>query len=1098
MTRNGVLNSDPLWYKDAIIYEVHVKTFCDGNADGIGDFSGLIQKLDYLEDLGVTAIWLLPFYPSPLRDDGYDIADYRNIHPDYGTMADFKKLLREAHARGIRVITELVINHTSDKHAWFQKSRTAKPGSNWRNFYVWSDDPKKYSEARIIFKDFEHSNWSFDPVANAYYWHRFYHHQPDLNFDNPRVHAEVIKLLDFWFNLGVDGLRLDAVPYLYEREGTNCENLPETYAFLQKLRAHIDKNHQNKMLLAEANQWPEDSVKYFGTGDSCHMAFHFPIMPRMFMALEMENKYPVLDILDQTPRIPENCQWALFLRNHDELTLEMVTDEERDYMYSMYSKDPRARINLGIRRRLAPLLGNDRRKIELMNALLFTMPGSPVLYYGDEIGMGDNYYLGDRDGVRTPMQWSSDKNAGFSTANPQRLYLPIIIDPEYHYESVNVETQERSSASLLWWMRRLIDLRRQCKSLGRGNLTFLPLDDPKILAYVRSFQDETILVVTNLSRYSRMAEINLSPYEGYTPEEIFGGSRFKTIEKTPYVLSLSPYGYYLFRLHSPDQKITGTGLPVLEALSLEALLTDKTLRSGFEKRILPAYLKKQHWFGGRTRRIRSLSLSAWPRIQPDKNWFVLFIETIYDDGEPEIHILPLAQVPFEEEHNIGSIAQLTINGEKTLLIDAVKDEEFCLELLRLICERKKTGLPGHRFSGMSTARSRRLFAGSNDLTPKVDADEQSNTTIRYGQHLILKLFRKTELGVHPDLEVVRFLTQHAKFKHVPAYAGSLEFAPPEGGSIVLGLLEAFVPNQGELWQLTLDQVARFYERALALPDEVEIALPNNTNPYHINLTAFPQDIQSLFAGDEIQGATLLGQRTAQMHKSLAKDFGDESFTPEPFSQLYQRSLYQSMRNLGREQFRALKAKWPSLSETIRAQAEIVIGLEPVLIERQGGIIRQKLRAQKTRIHGDLHLGQVLATRNDFVIFDFEGDPERRLSERRIKRSPLRDVAAMLRSFQFAAYHPLIERSVIRESDIGYLTPFADLWYLAMGQAFLKGYFEDFETNPMLPREREHIDSMLTAFLVEKALLEVGRYIKTKPEWLIIPLRGLVHLLNEDE
>ncbi|HZT78791.1 MAG TPA: maltose alpha-D-glucosyltransferase, partial [Gemmataceae bacterium] len=473
---------DPLWYKDAIIYELHVRAFFDSTGDGVGDFRGLVQKLDYLQDLGVTAVWVLPFYPSPLRDDGYDIADYTGIHPMYGSLGDFQQFLREAHRRGLRVITELVINHTSDQHPWFQRARRAPRGSPERNFYVWSDTTEKYREARIIFKDFESSNWAWDPVAGQFYWHRFYSHQPDLNYDNPAVWKAVEEVFDFWMAMGIDGFRLDAIPYLYEREGTSCENLPETHAYLKALRRHVEEKFPGRMLLAEANQWPEDSVAYFGQGDECNMAFHFPVMPRLFMAIRMEDRFPILDILQQTPPIPETCQWAMFLRNHDELTLEMVTDEDRDYMYGVYAQDPQARINLGIRRRLAPLLQNNRAKIELMNGLLFSLPGTPVIYYGDEIGMGDNIYLGDRNGVRTPMQWSAERNAGFSKANPQKLYLPVIIDPEYHYEAVNVEAQQANPNSLLWWMKRLIALRKRYRAFGRGSLEFLTPDNPKVLA----------------------------------------------------------------------------------------------------------------------------------------------------------------------------------------------------------------------------------------------------------------------------------------------------------------------------------------------------------------------------------------------------------------------------------------------------------------------------------------------------------------------------------------------------------------------------------------------------------------------------------------
>jgi maltose alpha-D-glucosyltransferase/alpha-amylase len=533
---------DPHWYRDAIIYSLRVRAFYDSNGDGIGDLSGLTEKLDYLEDLGVTALWLLPFYPSPQRDDGYDISNYVDVHPEVGALADFRTLLREAYRRNLRVITELVLNHTSDEHPWFQRARRAKPGSVERDFYVWSDTPSRYSEARIIFKDFEKSNWTWDPVAKAFYWHRFYSHQPDLNFDNPSVRKALLRVLDFWFELGVDGLRLDAVPYLYEREGTNCENLPETFAFLEELRSHVDEKFEDRMLLAEANQWPEDAVRYLEGGKRCHMAFHFPIMPRMFMALRMEERFPITEILSQTPALPENCQWGMFLRNHDELTLEMVTDEERDYMYDAYGRDPTTRINLGIRRRLAPLLDNNRRKIELLNLLLFSLPGTPILYYGDEIGMGDNTHLGDRNGVRTPMQWSADKNAGFSRANPQRLYLPVIVDPEHHFQSVNVETQQSNPSSLLWWTKRLIGLRKKYPVFGRGSCRFLDPGNPKVLAFIRELDEERVLVVANLSRFAQFVELDLSQLQGLVPVELFGRTKFPILRETPFVLTPGPHG----------------------------------------------------------------------------------------------------------------------------------------------------------------------------------------------------------------------------------------------------------------------------------------------------------------------------------------------------------------------------------------------------------------------------------------------------------------------------------------------------------------------------------------------------------------------------
>ncbi|HSQ15919.1 MAG TPA: maltose alpha-D-glucosyltransferase, partial [Candidatus Binatia bacterium] len=611
--KRSLLGDDPFWYQDAVIYELHVRSFFDSDDDGIGDFRGLTEKLDYLQDLGVTALWVLPFYPSPLKDDGYDISNYTAVNPAYGELSDFRLFLREAHHRGLRVITELVLNHTSDQHPWFQRARRSPPGSKWRDFYVWSDSPEKYRDARIIFKDFESSNWTWDPVANAYYWHRFYSHQPDLNFDSPEVRRIMLTTMQFWLAMGVDGLRLDAVPYLYEREGTSCENLAETHKALKTIRKRVDERYPNRMLLAEANQWPEDAAAYFGDGDECHMAYHFPLMPRMFMAIRMEDRYPITDILSQTPPIHANCQWALFLRNHDELTLEMVTDEERDYMYRVYANDPHARINLGIRRRLYPLLGKDRKKFELMNALLLSLPGTPVLYYGDEIGMGDNIYIGDRNGVRTPMQWNSDRNAGFSRARSQKLFLPVTIDPDYHYETVNVEARQNNPSSMLWWMKRVIALRRQFKAFGRGTIEFLTPENHKVLAFLRSFGNELILVVANLSRFPQFVELDLSSHKGKVPVELVGKTEFPSIKDSPYFLTLGAHIFYWFSLESPDRETetatipAETPAPILNVKGGPDSLFRKDLRGTLE-RILPAYLRTRRWFGGKARRMK------WARI----------------------------------------------------------------------------------------------------------------------------------------------------------------------------------------------------------------------------------------------------------------------------------------------------------------------------------------------------------------------------------------------------------------------------------------------------------------------------------------------------
>ncbi|MGI4941868.1 MAG: maltose alpha-D-glucosyltransferase, partial [Janthinobacterium lividum] len=598
---------DPLWFKDAIIYQVHLKSFFDGNNDGVGDFAGLMEKLDYIAELGVTAIWMLPFYPSPRRDDGYDIADYRGVHPEYGTLADVRQFIEAAHARGLQVITELVINHTSDQHPWFQRARKAPKGSPERDFYVWSDDDGKYDGTRIIFLDTEKSNWTWDDEAQQYYWHRFYSHQPDLNFDNPVVMDEVLSVMRFWLDLGIDGLRLDAVPYLIEREGTNNENLPETHAILKRLRAEIDIHAPGRMLLAEANQWPEDAQVYFGEGDECHMSFHFPLMPRMYMAIAREDRFPITDIMRQTPEIPANCQWAVFLRNHDELTLEMVTSSERDYLWETYASDRRARLNLGIRRRLSPLLERDRRRIELMNGLLLSMPGTPVIYYGDEIGMGDNIHLGDRDGVRTPMQWSVDRNGGFSRCDPAQLVLPPIMDPIYGFAAVNVEAQARDQHSMLNWMRRMLAVRKRHQAFGRGVQRFLYPGNRKVLAYLRELPDgeqaETILCVYNLSRTAQAVELDLSAFEGRVPVDIVGGSVFPPIGQLTYLLTLPAYGFYWFQVataaqlpswHVPSPEM----LPEFQTLVVRSEMVD--LLAGLpsralERDILPGYLAKRRW-----------------------------------------------------------------------------------------------------------------------------------------------------------------------------------------------------------------------------------------------------------------------------------------------------------------------------------------------------------------------------------------------------------------------------------------------------------------------------------------------------------------------
>jgi len=1104
-----------LWYKDAIIYEVHVKTFCDSNNDGIGDFRGLSGKLPYLRDLGVTAIWVLPFYPSPLRDDGYDIADYRGIHPDYGTLRDFQEFLREAHALGMRVITELVLNHTSDQHPWFQKARRAKKGSPWRDFYVWSDTPDQYPDARIIFKDFESSNWSRDPIAKAYYWHRFYAHQPDLNFDNPRVHREMFRVIDFWLGMGVDGMRLDAVPYLYEREGTNCENLPETYEFLKKLRAYLDQKYPGRMLLAEANQWPEDAASYFGAGAACHMAFHFPLMPRMFMAVQMEDSFPIINILQQTPAIPLECQWALFLRNHDELTLEMVTDEERDYMYRIYARDPRARINLGIRRRLAPLMGDDRHKIELMNVLLFCLPGTPIIYYGDEIGMGDNYYLGDRNGVRTPMQWSPDRNAGFSPGNPQGLYLPVIIDPEYHYEALNVENQAKNPSSLLWWMKRLIDLRKRYKAFGWGSVEFITLENPKILVLLRKFEEQTILVLVNLSRSSQFVEINHPRFIGLYPEDMLGRTRFPAIKDSPYVIIVGPYGYHLMLLTEGGERAAPEGvLPeIAVAQDWENALSGGPLRQ-LEQSILPDYLQKCRWFQGKSRIVARLNLADRIPFAIDSSSVVLtLVEVSYTEGSTETYLLPLHHLPTDGGGDAiqngfpwAVVCGLKVDDRPGILYDGLANGQFRQLLLELIARRRGVRVAGGRLVGRPAPGFAALLGDKPLALPsQVGKGEQSNSAVIFDNTFFLKLYRRMEEGVHPEVEIGRFLTERTRFGQVAPLAGVLEYRRAGSEPVSLALLQGFVPSQGDAWSFTLNEVAQFLDRVLAHRDEAGMQSeleqakvqppPGSAGQGEAGAAGLSPGLLEMMGGFYPEMVELLGRRTGEFHLALCSRYDDDAFAPEPFALLYQRSVYQSMRTRAKKVLDLLRRNLPKIPEELHPDAEAVLRLEGEILALLQKFTVSKFPAWKSRIHGDFHLGQLLYTGNDFIIIDFEGEPVKSLSERRIKQSPLRDVAGMLRSFYYAANAVLRQRGQMREEDIPFLRPWAEAWCRYNAGIYLASYQKSVAGSGLIPTEPADAEVMLQTYLLDKALYELGYELNNRPDWVVIPLKGVLGLLQ---
>ena len=1220
---------DPLWYKDAIIYEIHVRAFSDSNNDGIGDFPGLISRLDYLSDLGVTCIWLLPFFPSPLRDDGYDIANYIDVNPSYGTLSDFKRFLDEAHQRNMQVMIELVINHTSDQHPWFQAARLAPPGSPEREMYVWSESDQLYKNARIIFTDTEKSNWTWDEAAQAYYWHRFFSHQPDLNWDNPRVMEEVLKAMRFWLDMGVDALRMDAIPYLVERDGTSCENLPETHDVIKAIRAAIDAEYANRLILAEANQWPADVRPYFGDGDECHMAFHFPLMPRIYMALRQEDRLPITDIMAQTPPIPDCCQWGLFLRNHDELTLEMVTDDERDYMYFAYSADPRMRINVGIRRRLAPLVDNNRRRIELLNSLLLSFPGTPILYYGDEIGMGDNIYLGDRNGVRTPMQWTSDRNAGFSKCDPARLYLPVVMDPIYGYQVVNVEAQLADQSSLLHWTRNMIALRKLFQVFGRGSLSFLNPSNRKILAYLRELEQddtthETVLCVANLSRFAQPVSLDLAAYEGREPVEMLGYVPFPTVTAEPYQLTLAPYSFLWLELQIPSSEANSLPepqlVPVADTARTEAppvdfatagwsgLLTASGLAQ--IESALPAWLARQRWFGAKSRRIQSASVRQWADLSVVESGIkdllpgdrstavpappaIFFVEVSYFDGEPDTYQLPLAistgnhADTVTSEHPNSVLTTLTSVSGVAVLHDATAREDFRQMVLMLI-ERNASvpltsllasgfsrglqhsdvdgngSLPasekkspaearaGHSANGLpvqplplhaqpgqaaseprtanpepSTANSQKseprespATGGAGDiegtlnahsstalremkiegiLPSRVGSAEQSNSSILYGDALILKLFRRMQPGENPDVEIGKFLTEVAHFDRMAPFLGEISVAWRSGDKTTAAMLQGLVANEGDGWTWFLHQLSNFYEAVATDPNAPDVSAPE------FGSTRTQRGREPAIARVAIEASALLGRRTAEMHLALSCSPTDPKFAPEPCSHDDLEMDAGLIEAQIRSALEALKSKFSILDESASDDAGLLLSKRRELIERSHAILKLPAAGQRIRIHGDYHLGQTLRTGardgaedGDFVLLDFEGEPARPLSQRRRKQSPLKDVAGMLRSFSYVAFAGLKQYQeatdkVARQPGSANLSRWAETWQNCASAEFLHAYQETIATNSALLPSTQETQTLLEAFVLEKALYELQYELNNRPTWLHIPIAGILSL-----
>ncbi len=1081
--------ADPLWFKDAVIYEIHVKAFSDSNNDGIGDFPGLMQKLDYLQDLGVTCLWLLPFFPSPLRDDGYDISDYMSVHPSYGTLDDFQRFLEAAHDRGLQVMIELVINHSSDQHPWFQRARNAPAGSTERNFYVWSDTDQKYKDARIIFTDTEKSNWTWDPIAQAYYWHRFFAHQPDLNYDNPAVLEEVLRVMRFWLDMGVDALRIDAIPYLVERDGTSCENLPETHAVIKAIRTAIDEGYAGRMVLAEANQWPTDVRPYFGDGDECHMAFHFPLMPRIYMALRQEDRLPITDIMAQTPAIPDNCQWGLFLRNHDELTLEMVSDDERDYMYLAYSADPRMRINIGIRRRLAPLLDNNRRRIELLNSILFSFPGTPILYYGDEIGMGDNIYLGDRNGVRTPMQWSPDRNAGFSRANPAKLYSPVIMDPVWGYEAINVEAQQNDASSLLNWMRNMIALRKLFQVFGRGSLRFLDASNRKILAYIRQYQDETVLCVANLSRFAQPVQLDLSGMEGMTPVEMLGYVEFPPITRAPYSLTLGPYGFLWLEIQqtaaSAEAATDGE-----QAFYVENERDWQSILSGDGVRrleaLLPAYLQRQRWFGGKARNIVRARI-ADSVLFDDKRSALLWVSVDYVEGESDTWLLCLAMSFGEAAGQLREAAphQILATAGSAMLTGVLHEgllRNTPSALLEILANGDELRTRNGTVVGLPSVILPSL-RGPQPLTARASTAEQSNTSAILGDRLILKLFRRQQPGQNPDVEIGRFLTETAGFSNAPAFGGSIEVRREGDEPAALVLLQGLVQNEGDGWQWTLDELDRYYESTASVKSP---AAPTAAETDTVSPEA------RTHAGLYLDAAAILGRRTAELHLALASG-RDAAFAPHVPGPADLEAMRDLLIAHAAGAFDLLKMNLSRLPDDSVEAAGLALSRRGLLLSRFRALPALHNVGQWTRIHGDYHLGQILRSKGDFVILDFEGEPARPLAERRARHSPLKDVAGMLRSFSYAALVALTKYTTRRPEEFAQLESWARLWEASVSAEFLRAYRETIADSLIVPADRQEFDALLNVYVLDKALYELVYELNNRPAWIRIPLYGILSL-----
>jgi maltose alpha-D-glucosyltransferase/alpha-amylase len=1096
-----------LWYKDAIIYELQVKAFFDHNGDGNGDFLGLINKLDYLQDLGVNTIWLLPFYPSPFKDDGYDISDYRGVHPDYGTLRDFRQFIREAHRRDLRVMTELVINHTSDQHPWFQAARRAKPGSARHRYYVWGDSDSRFPETRIIFTDSETSNWAWDPVAGAYYWHRFFSHQPDLNHNNPQVVKAVIQVLRFWFDMGVDALRLDAVPYLCVREGSNNENLPETHAVIKEIRRQVDSHYPDRMLFAEANQWPADTVAYFGQGDECHMAFHFPLMPRIYMALRQEDRHPITEIMDNTPAIPPNCQWGFFLRNHDELTLEMVTDKERDYMYREYARDPRMRLNVGIRRRLAPLLDNSRRRMELLNSLLFSFPGTPIIYYGDEIGMGDNIFLGDRNGVRTPMQWSADRNAGFSKADAARLYLPVITDPVYGHTAINVEAQQRDPSSLYYFMKRMITLRRQHKAFGRGSFEFLRPENRKVLVYLRRYRKEVILAVANLSRFAQPVELDLAEFRGQVPVEMIGRTEFPMIGELPYFLTLGPHSFYWFRIEPQAEliRLAGAGekgsAPAFSPLTIgenwQGVL-EGAFKEALESEVLPGWLPVQRWFRSKSRAITGVTATDWSKI--GGGFFIILLKVSFSEGSAETYCLPLKVVTGPAAFRLAGEAPRSVLAtfktprNEGLFLDALADRVSCCELFEAMADNRSfPTVQGGILQTFATGVFEKVFPSEEHCDQvRTLSLEQSNSSVVLDERAILKLYRRIEEGTNPDFAISLYLTEQTSFTSLAPVAGGIRL-DHQGQTTALAMLQPFLASDGEGWGYALQSAREFLAQNRDLP--APPLSPFAGMPPTAAAAAYPAGGGPAGLQEALTAFENLGRRTAEFHLAMARTTLQPAFMPVAMDEGYLLGLADLFSRRGHRVMEQLSNNLQKLSDPVRERAEQVLAGGDRFFSRFQELAELKSRALRIRCHGDYHLGQVLRRGTDWILLDFEGEPLLSLVERQKKHSPLKDVAGMLRSFAYAAMNALFSNLNAGPDQLRFFNQRLREWEEWSRTAFLHGYLRQAAGAPFLPAQEKHLELLLSCFILDKAFYETEYELNNRPDWLSIPLEGIITFLK---